>query len=305
VFSRNTILVVLLLELVYPFYHNHPTIPRKNVYVETRLTERLQEFPKPARFSFQTGGLLAGLMTYYKLEGLHGYDGLFPERSFKRLRFYKSPEIWEKMEPFCAVRWYLSPQGVSDKSGRIHGVPDTRYIDTLDGFDIHENLRAKPRAYLVPQYTFVASEPLAILGALADPEYEPALAVVTDAPPNVPSPQPDETPLGTATVVKRVPDEVIVKAHVEQACVLVLADNFYPGWRAEIDSQPVEMFPAYTAFRGIVIPAGEHEVRFHYFPLSFRFGMAVSVNSLALGLVFVSGVLFYKRRVRSTWRVRE
>ncbi len=297
--SRNAVLGILLLELAYPFYDNHPTIPRENVYPDTQLTNTLQDFPKPTRISFITGGLFPGLMAYYELEALYGYDAMFPERNFERFRFGNIPGLWAKMEPFCAVQWYLGPQGVPVKEW-WHGCPeDARFVDTIDGFDIYENRKAKPRAYLVPAYTRVDPEPLAILGGLADPEYDPEHIVLTDAPPSVPSPAPSHEPPGTATVAHHAPDEVVVKTRATRPCILVLADNHYPGWHVEINGNAAELFPAYTVFRGVVIPAGEHEVRFYYKPFSFRLGMVISVISLISALIWAGMLLVVPRKTFS------
>ncbi len=45
---------------------------------------------------------------------------------------------------------------------------------------------------------------------------------------------------------------------------LVYADNFTPDWKASVDNQPVEILPAYLAFKAIPISPGTHVVRFHY-----------------------------------------
>lgn len=303
--SRNATIALLLLELFGAFRAYHPSIPRNHVYIETRLTHRLREFPMYPRFSFFTAGLLPGLMTYYGLEGLQGYDGLYPHRSYERFRIPGNLELWGKMEPFCAVRWYLCAKGAPHELWFKHGRPeDTRLVDTLDGFDVYENLRARPRAYLIPQYATVASDPLSIMNGLADPDYEPELVTLTDAPPGIPSPSPENGELGTATVAERTPDNVLVHVSAAQSCVLVLADNFYPGWRAEIDGDSAEIFPAYTVFRGVVIPAGEHHVRFYYAPGSFRVGFAISVISLTAGLVGASVLLARPKAHRCSSRVR-
>jgi uncharacterized membrane protein YfhO len=51
-----------------------------------------------------------------------------------------------------------------------------------------------------------------------------------------------------------------------------LADTYYPGWTAAVDSQPVRLFRANYAFRAVQVPAGPHTVVFDYRPLSFAVG---------------------------------
>lgn len=75
---------------------------------------------------------------------------------------------------------------------------------------------------------------------------------------------------------------VWIKARAAQAGTLVLGDVYYPGWRAYVDGKETAVFPAYYLFRGIAVPAGEHEVVFTYQPTHFILGLTVSLVSLLL-----------------------
>jgi uncharacterized membrane protein YfhO len=70
--------------------------------------------------------------------------------------------------------------------------------------------------------------------------------------------------------------------------LFVLTEANYPGWRAEIDGQPVEIRQTDGLFRGVVAPAGVHEVVFVFRPLSYQAGVVVSLVSLILFLVGIS-----------------
>lgn len=65
---------------------------------------------------------------------------------------------------------------------------------------------------------------------------------------------------------------------------LFLSDAYYPGWKAYVDGEPLPILRANVAFRAVPIPAGQHEVKFRYEPASVRFGLVVSLLSLAVTL---------------------
>ena len=72
--------------------------------------------------------------------------------------------------------------------------------------------------------------------------------------------------------------------------VLVLADAYYPGWRATVDGAEAMIYPADSAFRGVLLPPGQHVVEFTYQPMSFAAGLAVTALSL---LLLLTGLLSY------------
>lgn len=47
---------------------------------------------------------------------------------------------------------------------------------------------------------------------------------------------------------------------------LVVSDTHTPGWHATVDNEDAPIFVADVAFRGIVVPSGDHEVVFSYNP---------------------------------------
>src|SRR5262249_22213384 len=66
----------------------------------------------------------------------------------------------------------------------------------------------------------------------------------------------------------------------------VLTDSYFPGWLAQIDGNDVPLYRADYDFRAVVVPAGEHTVRFKYSPLSFRVG---GITSLVAGMLVLLG----------------
>ncbi len=96
---------------------------------------------------------------------------------------------------------------------------------------------------------------------------------------------------GSARIVSYEPERVVVRARSRGPGLLVLGDNYYPGWKAEVDGRPVAIERVDYLFRGVPIGAGEHEVEFRYEPLSWRIGWIVSLIALvALGATIVVGL---------------
>jgi len=72
-----------------------------------------------------------------------------------------------------------------------------------------------------------------------------------------------------------------VRCRLDAPGVLVLADTWYPGWRATVDGADAPILRANHAFRGVALGKGAHEVRFIFRPASFMFGAWLSVLAAA------------------------
>lgn len=67
-------------------------------------------------------------------------------------------------------------------------------------------------------------------------------------------------------------NEVRLAASLDGDALLVLAEQAFPGWRAWVDGEEVEVGTANGILRGAPLAAGEHEVVFRYRPRSLLVG---------------------------------
>jgi hypothetical protein len=95
-----------------------------------------------------------------------------------------------------------------------------------------------------------------------------------------------------AHLVEESPRRTVVAVETPRAAWLLVSQVLYPGWEAEVDGAPAELRRGNLAFPAVRVPAGRHEVRLVYRPLSFRIGAAVSLACLGAALVG----LFVRRR---------
>jgi hypothetical protein len=163
------------------------------------------------------------------------------------------------------------------------------------GIAIFENAAALPRAFVVQGARIVAAgTPLdEMMHRPFDPATEVVLAYAEVPPevmarlPLVSGSEPRAGERGTARVEEYSADRVRVAASTPRDGLLVLSDNFYPGWRAYVDGQEQPVLRGDMLFRTVPLPAGQHEVEFRFEPRSIQLGLLVTVASLLLvmGLV--------------------
>lgn len=159
---------------------------------------------------------------------------------------------------------------------------------------VYENLGALPRTWLVPEVVTTA-DPDGALEILGREGFDPRRTAVVnaDAPVRLP-----EGPLqGSAELVEYTPDRVVVRTRQDREALLVLADNVYEGWSAEVDGEPAEILRTNHTFRGVVVPAGEHQVVFTFRPADLYTGLYVYLVTLALAAAF--GVYLLVRHLRT------
>jgi hypothetical protein len=175
-----------------------------------------------------------------------------------------------------------------------------RQLDQAGGVEVYENLRAQPRAWVVPQVLTVP--PAQIVRAIQtsrlpdNTPYDPAAMALIEEPL-------DFRPLATdpdarASIVNDTGASLEIRTSGSQPAFLVLADSYYPGWRATVNGQAAHIYRTNYIQRGIPIPPGATSVRFEFHPAQFYAGGAISGCVLA-GMVCVSIVLYWRGRYKN------
>ena len=79
---------------------------------------------------------------------------------------------------------------------------------------------------------------------------------------------------------------------------MVLTDLDYPGWKATVDGQPSPIVTSNLLYRGVVIPAGQHEIVHRYHPAALVRG-ALAGGALLAALL--CALLLAQRRAGLDW----
>ena len=171
-------------------------------------------------------------------------------------------------------------------------LPPYRLIFSGD-VKIYENGDAQPRAFLVHDWQWAADGAAAVAAMRAESFDPRKSAVVVGAGDAVVGG--DGGP-GAATITQYTAESVLIQARSDRDSLLILTDAHYPGWEATVDGTPAVIEQVDGMFRGLFLPAGEHEVAFHYRPRSVRLGLALSLLGLGLALAATVGVFVTNRR---------
>jgi hypothetical protein len=90
-------------------------------------------------------------------------------------------------------------------------------------------------------------------------------------------------------------DQVVVDADFAGRGFMILADQYYPGWRATVDGTRTPIYRVNGMLRGIVIPPGRHIITFEYRPVKIYTAAAFS-GVVLLGCFVALGTSVFRNR---------
>jgi hypothetical protein len=81
-----------------------------------------------------------------------------------------------------------------------------------------------------------------------------------------------------------------IRLNSPASCLAVVAESWFPFWRAEVDGKPVPVLRVSCGLMGVELPAGSHEIVLRYrTPGSYAVAGIVSLIALAVGCVATIG----------------
>jgi len=185
----------------------------------------------------------------------------------------------------CRLGWAAARDvqlyGVKYWIGRKPGAPDQIEVFTgQSGLKVYEMPGALPRVWSVHDVASVESENQ-IVPAFENPQLDLRHTALfwRETPKLDPCPGEDQVSLTSSDF-----NSVVIQADMRCRGMVVLSDNYYPGWDATVDGKPARIWEAYTVIRGVEVDAGAHRIEMRYQPASFRWGAGLLVISV-LGLV--------------------
>ncbi len=150
-----------------------------------------------------------------------------------------------------------------------------------------------PRARLVGAAEIVPEE--RAVARILDPTFDVAGTVTLPEPPPIEltgEPEP-----GTVTWVENGLDRQRFTVDARTPALLVVADNWYPAWRATVDGAEAPVLRANHSLRAVPVAPGRHEIEMWYDAAVLRGGMLSSVAGLlALAGMAALGAALGRRR---------
>lgn len=287
-------LIALIVVDLFSVGVNSPNFVPDNEYNRIREPDFLDVLQQDVRdIAWHVDGA-AGLQTYgtyWRIPDIYG-TGPFRLAAVDKLRGLRVDARWEVF----AVRYATMFEDVPDNVALETVGEGINYDD--DEYLLYELLDPRPFAHLVYDAVVVEDDADARFVMNLDWANLRETAVLTGEPPLA-------LP-GTRPAVSRVqgfqmtlPEYIEMGVSTDANALLTLPIAAYPGWRAEVNGESVEILTNYAGLIAVPVPAGaDQKVTLAFRPVSVVVGAVISAGAVLVVLAYGGIDLFRRRKSR-------
>ena len=140
-----------------------------------------------------------------------------------------------------------------------------------------------------------------VVPTVTDPRFPAGQVVLfADTAPVQPAPLAQPLPVSAvqASVVEWRPGEmrIALTGQDPREAYLVVSENWYPDWHAQVDGKPGQVVRADHSLIGVVLPQGAREVQLRFTSAAYARGKVVSLAALMAALVLCAAPVLSQRR---------
>jgi hypothetical protein len=265
------LLAVILFELANStnYWLPHARDSKSSTYLH-RLAEHadlvtyVRSRGEAARIEYDDAEIPYNLGDWYGIETFTTYTASVPSNLWRNEIF--SPRVRD----ILGIKYYFAKGAQRQAQGEV--------FQGHSGVKVFENAGAFPRVWAVHESSSATN--------LADPQFDarnkvflvgqvtPALASCSGADEQV------EMPVHQA-------NRVVIRARLGCLGMVILSDNWFPGWRATVDGRSAKIYEAYGFLRGVVVEGGEHTIEMRYLPGNVVLGGLMTLSAAILVAVLL------------------
>jgi len=232
----------------------------------------LKQLPGPVRFETDDKDVPYNFGDWFGLQQFSGFQPFL-------LNAISDSQGARRFRMLLATNYFL---------GRDSNEPDRKAVfQGQGGLKVFENPAAFPRARLVHGVTTLPNRD-SMVAALLDSKTDLQRTVLLEKS----GPSLDNCDGGAVEWRRDRPTSIALRVASPCRSMLVVADTWYPGWKAFVDDKPAEIWKAYDVVRGIVVDAGRHEVVMVYRPVSVYIGAILA----GLGILLCAALQYLPGR---------
>lgn len=283
-----TLILLGCFDLFYNGYWINAPQPKFN-YQETTPIKKLQSDESVYRILGMDGVSRLNTGMIHHLQDLQSYMTLILRRH-REFMMLGDPQIstristatdvydsafWDLMNVKYILRRSNKPLPSNEKFRLVYQNP---YLF------IYENLKAFPRAFIVPDVRIAEtkSQALQILKDYQTRLHEVAVIEVGEDKEILEKIKFLDTHSKQEGAYKvdidsYQPHQVLLRAELKIPGFLVFSDTIYPGWRVQVDGKEEKIYLTNYAIRGVFLDKGVHSIKFSYQPTSFKLGLYLSL----------------------------
>jgi len=294
-------LLIMFLVVVVGLYNAEkflPFSPKKLILPKNQLIAKIISLSSGRTYGFGNAMITTNLATFFKLYDPQYYHPLYIKRYGELIGFANTGKYEQGVVRADALINYATTSSADQnfRRDRLLSLLGVRYlIYSKKEYDprvnplpllwqdqvnyIVENKQAVPRISL---FYKIERENNAqkILSTLFNRTFNPLTTVVLEGNPHY---QYNNTPLHTnISLYAYTENSIRINSRTNVPTILVLDDNYYPGWNAYVDGHLTKIYRANYTFRSIILPAGNHHISFIYEPSSLKIGTIISGISFFL-----------------------
>ena len=107
-------------------------------------------------------------------------------------------------------------------------------------------------------------------------------------------------------IIGKTSNTITLQVNIKTCKILVLSEQYYPGWKVLIDGKDAVLLRANSSFMATMVSAGSKKIQFIYDPLSFKIGLIISGFAMVilLGFAIHSYIGAYQNKEHNRSRTR-